>query len=213
LMPYGTFGGANFVTAARPGVVESEARGSARGVKMNLRRLRPSVLASSFVGIFTCCRLVDTQLPPDSRQFSPPVVYARWWAMTEACSGRSASMASVSWFEVPATLRNPANGESVGGYWSSVNDRIVLTEAAKLIGGFVRHEMLHALLKKPGHPREAFLGSCAGVVGCFDQCLTDAGPPPTPAVDAIKVTPDSLEISLEVAPQAPTMGEDVAEPC
>lgn len=128
--------------------------------------------------------------------------------MTEACSGRSASIASVSWFEVPGTLRNPANGEEVGGYWSSGNNRIVLEEETKLSGGTVRHEMLHALLQKPAHPRAAFLGSCAGVVVCVEQCIADGGPPPVPAPDAIRVTPDSLEISLDVAPQAPTMGQD-----
>jgi hypothetical protein len=176
--------------------------------KLKLRRPRSGVLATSLVGLCTCGRLVDPQLPPNSRQFSPPVVYARWWAMTEACSGRSASIASVLWFEVPGTVRDPATGEDVGGYWSQASNRIVLAEEKKLSGGTVRHEMLHALLQKPTHPREAFLGSCAGVVDCVEQCIADGGPPPVPAADAIEVTPDSLEISLDVAPSAPTMGQD-----
>ena len=174
------------------------------------RRIRPrsGFLVASLLGLCACWDLVDPLLPPGSQPFSPPVVYARWWAMTEACSGRSGSIESVSWFQVPGTLSDPEGGEDVAGYWSLASNRIVLTEENKLNGGTVRHEMLHALLQQPNHPRTAFLGDCAGVVDCSGKCIADAGPPPVPAPNAVQVTPESLEISLEVEPETPTMQQD-----
>jgi hypothetical protein len=183
--------------------------GTARCVaKLTPKRQWSCVLAICLVGLCACWRLVDPQLPPGSRQFSPPVVYVKWWAMTEACSGRFASIESLSWFQVPGTLRDPTNGEDLGGYWSGGSNRIVLAEENKLSGEIVRHEMLHALLQKPTHPRAAFLGNCAGVVDCVQKCIADAGPPPILAPDAVEVPPDSLEISLEVEPLAPTIRQD-----
>src|SRR5687767_13898568 len=61
-------------------------------------RWLPSAAA---VGLAACSSLVDPDLPVNARQFTPPPVYARWWAMTQACSGLSGDLASVSWYVVP----------------------------------------------------------------------------------------------------------------
>lgn len=177
-------------------------------MNMNFRIVRSLILSSCVIGLCTCRSLVDPALPPDTQAFSAPVVYARWWAMTEACSGRHGSIESVSWFAVPGPVKNPTNGQDVNGYWSKASNQIVLSEDHKLNGGTVRHEMLHALVQNVGHSRAEFLGGCAGLVDCFEQCVADAGPAPNPPLDAINVTPDALEIGVDVAPLAPSMAQD-----
>ena len=174
----------------------------------NARVLNRAVLTAGLAALLACHHFVDPVLPANARQFSPPIEYSRWWDMAQACSGISASIASISWFEVPGTLRAPSTGEDLAGYWSPGSNRIVVAEEKKLSGGAVRHEMLHALLQTTTHPRNAFLGRCAGIVDCVEQCIADAGPPPSVPEGASEVTPDFLEIEVDVTPESPTMGQD-----
>ncbi len=162
-----------------------------------------SRIALLFVGA-SCSNPVDPPLPAGSHEFSPPPVYATWWSMTEQCSGVVRPMSRVSWVEAPDVLLLPKVGQDIRGYWSSLSNRIVLDSSIALHGDAVRHEMLHALLRLPGHPRSAFLGTCAGVVGCTGQCLSDAGPPSAQAPGAIDVRPEKLKVRLTVAPQQPS---------
>jgi hypothetical protein len=135
--------------------------------------------------------LVTTPLPPNSEPFEPPAVYARWWAMTEACSGRSGDLAAVRWYRAPGR-EFAFHGRRAGGFWSPFGNRIVLTEALVEHGASVRHEMLHALIRTGGHPRSQFLGACAPIVVCEGVCLEDAGwhVPRDYAV----LPPDSLDV-------------------
>jgi hypothetical protein len=167
----------------------------------------PALLVAA--GILTeCSQLVDPRLPPDSTPFSAPGIYARWWAMTEACSGTSGSLAAVSWFETTSILTDPRTGALINGYWSAASNRIVLSRDARLNGGIVRHEMLHALIREPSHSRAQFLGRCAGVVTCSTACIDDAGPPPPRDPAAIQVPPESLTLGLTVDPTAPSAAQD-----
>jgi hypothetical protein len=160
--------------------------------------------AAAAVGLAACTSLVDPDLPANGEQFTPPPVYARWWAMTQACSGLSGDLASVSWYVVPGVSAFPLQGQLVDGYWSFAGNRIVIAETARLDGGKVRHEMLHALIKGRGHPRGKFLADCGGVVACAAGCVSDAGPPPQPDPAAVSMPPDSLEIEVLVDPQLPS---------
>jgi hypothetical protein len=155
-----------------------------------------------------CSRLVDPKLPPGTSPFSAPVVYARWWAMTQACSGASGSLAAVSWFETTDTLKDPRSGVVIDGYWSAATNQIVLSASMKLDGGTVRHEMLHALLREGGHSRAQFLGRCAGVVSCTSACVDDAGPPPPIDPGAIEVLPESITVGITVDPAEPSAAHD-----
>ncbi|HEX6533579.1 MAG TPA: hypothetical protein VF041_03225 [Gemmatimonadaceae bacterium] len=91
----------------------------------------------------------------------------------------------------------------MSGYWSPVGNRIVLAERAMMAGPLVRHEMLHALVRLPGHPRNEFLERCGGVVVCVDDCITAAGPPPVPSAGTPRVGSDALSLSVEVNPPLP----------
>jgi hypothetical protein len=165
-------------------------------VKLLTRSLPTLVIACAAAG----CELVTAPLPSGSERFEPPAVYARWWAMTEACSGRSGNLAAVRWYRAPGR-EFMLNGRPAGGFWSPFGNRIVLTEAALEHGPSVRHEMLHALIRTGGHPRAEFLGTCAPLVACQGLCLEEAGwRQPT---DYVVLPPDSLDVDsrAELAPR------------
>jgi hypothetical protein len=167
---------------------------------MNVVRASQLLAAVAAVAsIAACGNLVDPDLPANAEQFTPPPVYARWWSMTESCSGFSGDLSTVTWFMVPGVSTVLLDGKPVEGYWSLAGNRIVLAGNGRLSGGIVRHEMLHALMKAGGHPRARFLAACGGVVYCTEACISDAGPPPAPDPAAIQVGPEGLEVRVDVA--------------
>lgn len=143
--------------------------------------------------VVTACRSTTEPLPSDAERFEPPAVYARWWAMTEACSGRSGDLAAVQWYRVPGALVRH-DGEWITGYYELRAHRIVLGEDQVDNGIVVRHEMLHALLRVGGHPRAHFLEACRSILDCSGVCATDGGPWRAPRPDYVVLPPDSLEI-------------------
>lgn len=171
------------------------------------RRLAVAILAISF-GLGSCDRLVDPPLPPDAEQFTPAAVFGTWWQMTEACSGAPGSMDAVTWFKTEGPIRDPRTGEELVGYWSAASNRILLSTAVMRDGPSVRHEMLHALLRQPGHPRAEFLGRCAGTVSCASACVRDAGAYPAPPQTPIVMGADSIDIAVDIVPQNPTPSHD-----
>ncbi|MBC7562734.1 MAG: hypothetical protein H7305_07425 [Gemmatimonadaceae bacterium] len=69
-----------------------------------------------------------------------------------------------------------STGSEVGGYDDHDRNRVVLRGDLTLVGLIVRHEMLHAILRKTrGHPRAAFLEKCADTVLCEAQCVREGG--------------------------------------
>jgi len=135
--------------------------------------------AMLLLGAVACSSIVDPALDPRAVPFQPPPVYARWWSMVQSCSGLQGSLSDVSWYQVPGSGTVSYSGDEVAGYWALKDSRIVLGGEAVLDGSVVRHEMLHALVRKAsGHPREYFLQRCAGLVVCGPTCVADGGPPP-----------------------------------
>lgn len=173
-----------------------------------VRTLLIAPAVAAVLGIAACDGLVDPPLPSDAEQFSPPVVYSTWWNMTQACSGLTGSLGAVTWYKTSEVLHDLHTGEVLVGYWASANNGIVLTTAAVLDGGTVRHEMLHSLLRKAGHPRNQFLGKCAGTVPCQGGCIREAGPYPAPPESPIHVGGDSIDLSVDVEPKNPNPGYD-----
>lgn len=156
-----------------------------------------------------CQSLVDPALPATATRLVPPPVYARWWAMTEACSGLRGDLAAVTWYVATgAPSVSDGHERDLAGYWSRASNRIVLADTAGLTGAEIRHEMLHALERQRGHSRAQFLGRCAGTVACVGACITDAGPPPSPDPAAVPVTPSALRVAGVVDPVSPTAGAE-----
>jgi hypothetical protein len=177
-------------------------------VQVNSKRFLPLSLCVGPPLIVACTRIVEPALPPDAEAFSPPPVYSTWWKMTEACSALTGSLAAVSWYQTAEVVHDTHSGDVIAGYWVPGSNRIVLTAAVMMSGGIVRHEMLHALLQRGGHPRGQFLGNCAGTVDCWEPCAADAGPYPPPPESPIAVPPDSIEITLDIEPRTPARNID-----
>ncbi|HUR00202.1 MAG TPA: hypothetical protein VM166_12155 [Gemmatimonadaceae bacterium] len=154
-------------------------------------------IAVIIVGGLAACDLITAPLPADAERFEAPAVYARWWAMTEACSGLSGNLGAVRWYRVPGEFIG-VDGQALGGYWQSRSNRIVLAEGSVERGSTVRHEMLHAILRVGGHPRSQFLAACASLVNCQGSCVTDAGRWHAPSPDYTVVSPESLDVGSRV---------------
>lgn len=169
--------------------------------------LKVGLLVASFTT--SACDLVDPWLAPGATKFTPPPVYERWWSMVESCSGLSRPIHTVPFYVVRGANEVPLeNGDQVGGYWSPAGDLIVLAELYQLHGPVVRHEMLHAMLQRTGHPRETFIGRCAGIMACGPTCLSDAGPATVSTASAARVQSSHLVLGIDVSPEVPRSSED-----
>jgi hypothetical protein len=124
--------------------------------------------------------------------------------MVESCSGLTGDFDRVTWYAVPNSNAVERDGDSVGGYWAPVSNRIVLAGNAEFAGSLVRHEMLHALVKQThGHSRSYFIDRCGGIVECLSPCSADVGAPPPPPANAVAVTANALRIDAHLIPDQP----------
>lgn len=100
------------------------------------------------------------------------------------------------------------DGKIYDGYWYVGSNQIAVVAGRELDGALIRHEMLHALLRRSDHPRAAFVESCGGVVDCDEGCdALGEGGRGVPAA-AREVTPAGLDVSIAAAPAAPSFGAD-----
>jgi hypothetical protein len=96
--------------------------------------------------------------PAGSQPWEPPAVYREWWASTEACSGLSGSFDRIEWLVVPGESFECASGQCVG-HWGP-GDKIFVAGDWTEHEMVVRHEMLHALMRRSGHPNPPFGNGC-----------------------------------------------------
>ncbi|HJS43742.1 MAG TPA: hypothetical protein VJ755_09740 [Gemmatimonadales bacterium] len=93
--------------------------------------------------------------PPGATRLDPPPIYKELWREVEGCSGLSRSMAWVNWFLVPEHPF-PCGTRFCAGLWVSPHNIYLSDVAAHDQYGdnylTVRHEILHELVRKPGHP-------------------------------------------------------------
>jgi hypothetical protein len=80
--------------------------------------------------------------PLDAVEITPAAPYARWWAMTESCSGRSGDLSGVHFYAVPQ-LTIDVDHSGYRGYWFQRGSRIVLNSDRIEVG-----------LVTQGHARE-----------------------------------------------------------
>lgn len=96
------------------------------------------------------------------RPYSPPIrPYTLWWEIVEECSGRTASLADVSWYTSQPGQSLVVGSDTLDGAWFKNGNRIALVRGD---GPIVRHEMLHAILRDGTHPSAIFAGRCGGYV-------------------------------------------------
>lgn len=112
------------------------------------------------LALFGCAPAL-APLPEAATPFAPPAIYRTWWAEVEACSGLRGDFDAVRWYRVdPPNEVRLRDGTPVRGLWMSSGNRIVIRAADLDLPYVPHHEMLHALLRRPGHPAEYFVARC-----------------------------------------------------
>lgn len=96
--------------------------------------------------------------PTGEAPMEPPPVYREWWARTEACSGLSGDFDRVQWLVVPGASF-PCSSGRCAGHWEQGHQIYIAGDWAKH-EMVVRHEMLHDLLGRSGHPNPPFGTGC-----------------------------------------------------
>jgi hypothetical protein len=119
------------------------------------------------LGLLALLGCVDFTGPasvPNAVPFDPPPRYADLWREVEECSGIRGHFGRIRWWRVPGATGFWRDGQRVGGLWFR-DHSIVIGELA----GYhvVRHEMLHDLLSRGGHPPYYFEHLC-GALLCRD---------------------------------------------
>lgn len=194
------------VRAARVGTALRESVASLASARPLVARL----LLVSLGGVLaSTCRSPTAVYPPDGAvPFTPPAVYASWWSMVEQCAGRRGNFQAVQWFLMPGAHSFDLGDMRVAGVWTRAGNAITVGEHARLNGQLVRHEMLHAILQGGSHPRAQYLGHCAGVVTCGENCIREAGPADPPGATVPRVLPTALNVKFDIAPGTPSASKD-----
>ena len=126
--------------------------------------LKPVVACLGLLGTLAACEMLGppSELPTNAQQIIAPAAYRAWWEATEACAGRSGDFDDVEWYVVPDVSSFETRAGPKVGLWShsSAGMRVVLADTYAENELVVRHEMLHALLDRGGHPEEYFVERC-----------------------------------------------------
>lgn len=103
--------------------------------------------------LMTAC-IMEPKLDDWGVPYDPPTIYATWWAEVEACSGLHGELKRVTWLYYPDTMAvgfNTPWGWTDGIY--SAHEHSVMVVRARIDQRrTIAHEMLHALLRRGGHP-------------------------------------------------------------
>ncbi len=102
-------------------------------------------------------------MAPIERAWELPTLelYNEWWRKTEACSGRTGDMSQVTFYAVDAPSGAIGlHGAVAHGWWVRQGNRIYLPANGLSEEWLVRHEMLHALLRRGSHPNKEFVAAC-----------------------------------------------------
>ena len=118
----------------------------------------------AIVALATSCSTTapGDSLPEGAVPMEAPAAYAEWWQATESCADLGGSFGRVEWFLVPGVSSFPTEvGEKVG-LWVKHGERrqIIIAEGYLEHEMVVRHEMLHDLLSREGHPEPYFAERC-----------------------------------------------------
>ncbi|MGH7628141.1 MAG: hypothetical protein ACREOF_01895 [Gemmatimonadales bacterium] len=118
-----------------------------------VRRSARSLAAATVLLLASCNFAPEGDQPMEARP-----EYRAWFARTEACSGRTGNFDRIVWHVVDGDGFECPSGRCVGR-WND-NHHIYIASAYLENELVVRHEMLHDLLGRPGHPDPPFGNGC-----------------------------------------------------
>ena len=110
--------------------------------------------------VAACSLGPDAEEPPRLVRdvVDPPPEYTQWWLELETCSGLDGDLRLVTFLEVVdpvmfGGLQFPCgDGQLCNGMWEAPHD-ISLAPRYVNHARLVKHEMLHELVRSPGHPQ------------------------------------------------------------
>lgn len=127
------------------------------------RRLFP-ILSLAFL---TTCAACAAFQPEGAESITPPPSYRALYAEAEACTGRHGNFALVTWYVVPGAWFRSPNGGRDAGHWEAPHT-IYLSAAYRDHPLVVKHEAIHDLLQRGGHPDPPFANPCKATWESFD---------------------------------------------
>jgi hypothetical protein len=115
------------------------------------------------LAVSACALEPNDALPAGAVAMSPSPDFAVWWSRTEQCSGIDGNFGGVQWYVVPGARTFQSQIGEVVGLWTEAGGVTRITIAGDWSDNelVVRHEMLHALLNREGHPPLYFVQKCA----------------------------------------------------
>jgi hypothetical protein len=122
-------------------------------------RNRLPALVLLIVGGCSSFAPTDLALPSGAVPIAAPADYTAWFARTELCSGLSGRLDQIEWYVVPGVETFATVAGPKVGMWekSGSKARIILAGRFSDHEMVVRHEMLHHLLDREGHPANYFV--------------------------------------------------------
>jgi hypothetical protein len=147
-----------------------------------------------------CTMPAAPPFPDDFVLVTPPAPYRTWWNLVEECSALRGNFDGLRWYVAEEVdPRDP----TVRASWNGEENHILLDNTAAGDGRVVRHEMLHALLGRAGHPPALFAGRCAHLVACEHGCAPrEAIRGVAPGARVLRVS--DLAVTMRLEPTAPT---------
>ena len=126
------------------------------------KRLRQLSFAVVAFGGCSAFAPSEPELPVGAVPLAPQPAYAAWFERTEGCSGLGGQFTSIQWFVVPGADTFQTSAGPKVGMWEKAGSVARIIIAGNYIGHemVVRHEMLHHLLDREGHPPEYFVTRC-----------------------------------------------------
>lgn len=96
--------------------------------------------------------------PQGDVPLDPPPVYREWWLKTQACSGLTGNFDRIQWSVIEGPSFACSSGQCAG-HWN--NDHHIFLAGDWVMNEMVvRHEMLHDMIGRPGHPAPPFGQGC-----------------------------------------------------
>lgn len=132
-------------------------------------RIRRALRLAAVVGLAGC-----GFEPAGGEPMEPPALYREWWARTQACSGIEGNFDRIRWWVVEGDGFECPSGQCAGR-WNDDHDIYIASDyvSNEMV---VRHEMLHDLIGRPGHPDPPFGTGCPLT---WETWQTSAGQPVT----------------------------------